>query len=204
MRAFSGIAIALLTAACADKLEADPAGNVDEAEAGFVQNGKFASKPLADGVTETKVDAYDSESWQRFDLDTGLPANDERTWDLEFSRYFIHTNSGVSGDGGVEVLAIDASFASVTDAPNDGYAVDREDSDGDTNSEPDNPFNSPEHSWFDYDVNKHTVSAHPDRVYVVRSSEGATFKLEILAYYDKAGTPSQLRFRWQSLAAAGD
>lgn len=188
--------------ACADKLESGPTHSSVEEEVGFEPSGKFASKQLDGGVSETKVDAFDSESWQRFDLDTGLVATDEHVWDLEFSRYFIHLNGGVSGDAGVEAVALDEAFEAVTSAPGEGYTSDREDDDRDTNTEPDNPFNSPEHSWFDYNVAKHTLSPHPG-TFVVRSSEGAYFKLAIDAYYDKAGTPSQLRFRWSELEAPG-
>jgi hypothetical protein len=199
MRALT-LPLLILLSGCADKLESGPAHAAVEEEAGFEASGKFASRALADGATETKVDAFDSERWQRFDLDTGLAATDEHVWDLELSRYFIHLNGGVSGDAGVEAVALDEAFDAVTSAPTEGYSTDREDSDGDTNTEPDNPFNSPEHSWFDYDVGKHTLSPHLG-TFVVRSSEGAYFKLAIEAYYDKAGTPSQLRFRWSELAA---
>jgi hypothetical protein len=200
MRAWLLPLFTLLPLGCADKLESSPSQASVEEEAGFEPSGKFASKALEAGVTETKVDAFDSESWQRFDLDTGLVATDEHVWDLEFSRYFIHLNGGVSGDAGVEAVALDEGFEAVTGAPSEGYTTDSPDDDGDTNTEPDNPFNSPEHSWFDYDASKHTLRPHPG-TFVVRSSEGAYFKLAIEAYYDKAGTPSQLRFRWSELPA---
>lgn len=203
MRAWINIMIAVLCTACAAKLDAKP-NSADEAEVetGFVQDGKFASRQLDDGVTDTKVEAFDSESWQRFDLDSGGPATDEHVWDLEFSRYLIHTNGGVSGDGGVQLAVLERAFAEVDHAPGDGFTEDRPDSDGDdgdTNTEPDNLFNSPAHSWFDYDLKSHTLTPHPDTTYVLRSSEGAYFKLAIVAYYDKAGTPGQLRFHWKQV-----
>jgi len=205
MRAWICIVIGMLDAACADTLEAKP-NSADQAqdETGFTHSGKFASRELDDDVTDTKVEAFDSESWQRFDLDTAQSATDEHTWDLEFSRYLIHTNGGVSGAAGVQLAVLDRAFDAVDSAPSDGYSEDQKDSEGeegDTNTEPDNLFNSPEHSWFDYDLKSHTVSPHPNTTYVLRSSEGAYFKLAIVAYYDKAGTPGQMRFHWKALNA---
>jgi hypothetical protein len=39
------------------------------------------------------------------------------------------------------------------------------------------------------------------QVYVVRTAEGNAFKLEILAYYDDAGTSGMLTIRWAPLPA---
>ena len=204
MRAQICIIIGLPGTGCADKLEAKHNSEKPDDETGFVQDGKFASRELDDDVTDTKVEAFDGESWQRFDLDSGKPNADDDHWDLEFSRYFVRTNGGVSGKAGVELAVVERAFDEVDGAPTDGFTEDRKDSEGeegDTNTEPDNLFNSPERSWFDYDFMTHTLSPHPKLTYVVHSSEGAYFKLAVVAYYDKAGTPGQMRIHWKEIEA---
>ena len=189
-----------LSAACASTLkpkEVDPEDT--EQEPGFVKDGKFKSRMDDSGVTETIADAFSETEWPRFDLDSAAPDDDDGKWDLEFNRYFVRMNGGVSGSAGVEAAALmGEAFESVSAAPSDGFSSDREDSAEDSNSSADNVFNSPQESWFDYDLNSHQLSPH-DVTYVVRSSEARFFKLRFEQYYDKNGTPAQMRFRWAEI-----
>jgi hypothetical protein len=58
-------------------------------------------------------------------------------------------------------------------------------------------------NWFDYNPVDHTLTPVADRVYVVRTPEGNHCKVELLSYYDGAGTPGIVSFRWATLATAG-
>ena len=44
------------------------------------------------------------------------------------------------------------------------------------------------------------LSARPDLVYVVHTPEDSYFKVQILDYYDDAGTAGYLSLRWAPLA----
>lgn len=185
-------------AGCASKLK--PKGDVDAGvDEDLTHSGKFGSKSLGEGATETVVDASSDSEWQHFDLDRGEAVGEDEGWDLAFNRYFIDTNGGVDGSGGVELAALEGQkFADVTQAPSDGFAMDQPDGDGDTNTMPDNAFDNGPQAWFDYDEMFHSLTPH-DTTYVVHSTEDAYFKMRIVNYYDKAGNPAQLRFDWAKI-----
>jgi hypothetical protein len=170
----------------------------------------FSSESLDDGVTSTLIDASNDQIWRYFDLDTSAGVTeDDASWDLKFCRFKVLSNGGVTGEGGVEVAAIEnADFDAFDRAPGAGFGGDRADSvteqdsaEGDTNTDPDNAFYSKDQNWYDYNLNNHTLSPHP-WVYFVKTTEGAYFKLAFAGYYDKAGTPGWLQFKWAAIAAA--
>lgn len=183
---------------CASTLEA--AAAPAEMEEGFEPSGdSFLSKTHDKGVTETIVDSTSDTAWHRFDLDTGMREADEAKWDLEFNRFKVRSNGGVSGGAGVEVALLkDEAFEEVSAAPSDGYEADPEDGPDDENTDPDNKFNGPVDAWYDYNLKTHTLSPRKG-TYVVRSSEERYFKLGFDSYYDKAGSPAHVRFRWAEL-----
>ena len=182
-------------AGCASTLEAKAAP--EEMEEGFEPSGdNFLNKTHDKGVTETIVDSTSDAEWQRFDLDTGKAEEDDAKWDLEFNRFKVRSNGGVSGKAGVEVALLkDEKFEDLSAAPSDGYDEDPEDGPNDENTDTDNKFNGPDDAWYDYDVKTHTLSPRKG-TYVVHSSEGAYFKLRFDKYYDKAGSPAHVRFTW--------
>jgi hypothetical protein len=77
--------------------------------------------------------------------------------------------------------------------PGDGWATDAADGD-DENEDPDLVLGG----WYDYDFMTHVLTP---RAQVVRTAQGNAFKLEILAYYDDAGTSGMLTIRWAPLIA---
>ena len=187
-----------VSAGCASTLEAKGAPDDEMAEEGFEPSGSFLNKH-EQGVTETIVDSTSDTEWQRFDLDTGTAEDDEAKWDLEFNRFKVRSNGGVSGKAGVEVALLkDKTFEEVSAAPSDGFAADPEDGPDDENTDTDNKFNGPVDAWYDYDVKTHTLAPRKG-TYVVRSSEAHLFKLRFDKYYDKAGSPAHVRFRWAEL-----
>jgi hypothetical protein len=84
----------------------------------------------------------------------------------------------------------------VTAAPSEGYVEDQPDSDDD-----DTVVNSAFETgdgWYDYDPATNRLSPRPN-VYVARTPSGAHYKVEILDYYDTAGTSGHPTFAWAEL-----
>ncbi len=165
---------------------------------------RVSHEELGGGVWKTKVDASSKEGWTYFDLDDRAElgvdeAFSTQAWDLAFQRFKIITNSGVSGPGAVGVVALkNASFDAVSAAPQQEYLADRPDG-SDGNGDVDSVFLEGD-GWYAYDLIKHKLA--PNRVvYVVQSGAGRYFKLEMLGYYDDAGTAGVLTFRWAEVPA---
>ncbi len=202
----------LLLQACASKLRVNGEDREDQAEALDPseeevdsdlpkESGKFTNSARRDGSIVTTADASLDTEWQKFDFDTGEATDDDDAWDIEFSRFRIRTNGGVSGPGGVYVAqCVGEAYADVTRAPSKGFAADRDDSAEDTDTLADNAFNSGAEDWYDYKVMTHELS--PKKItYVVASSEERFYKLAIESYYDRAGTPGLVKFRWEEIDA---
>ncbi|MCP3103616.1 HmuY family protein [Myxococcus sp. K15C18031901] len=155
----------------------------------------------ADGSITTVVDASGRDAWIGFDLDTGtqVAADTDAVWDLSFQRFGIRSRGGVNGTGGVEVALVKGqTFAQITQAPATGYAVDAADGD-DEGTDPDTVFQAGE-GWYVYDLATHKLSAR-DQVYIVRTDSKAYFKVQLLSYYDDAGTPAILKLQWAKVTA---
>ena len=175
--------ITLAAVACSDDLAPTP-GDVD---AGPPPSGTHVTTvDNADGSHTTVVDATAMDAWIGLDLETG---KESEAWDLGFQRFQVRLNGGTSGDGGVELAALpDADFAAVTKAPTTGWITDTaevlafEANDG----------------WYAYDPATHVLTPRAI-VYVVRSAEGAYFKLAIEDYYDDAGTPAFMKLHWAAI-----
>lgn len=146
----------------------------------------------SDQVVTTIVNATSETDWLGLDLDAKahVDAAVDAEWDLAFQRFHIRTRGGANGTGGVEVAVLpSAEFDALTEAPADGYIVDAADDK--------TAFESGD-GWYSYDILWHKLSARPG-VYVVRSDAGRFFKLQLLSYYDDAGTPAMVTFRWKEL-----
>ncbi|HEY0715550.1 MAG TPA: HmuY family protein [Polyangia bacterium] len=193
------LALVFVAAACADDLTIPPA---PKAADGGVTAPPLVMSRREGAVTETVVDASGDAQWVYLDLDRGAAVTPsdpgfERTWDLGFQRFKIKSNGGVSGGAGVEVaLLTDATLTSITNAPATGWALDAPDG-PDTNADPDYVFNQGA-TWFAYDPATHLLVARPN-VYVVQTGDGNAYALQILRYYDGAGTAGHLTFRWKPL-----
>src|SRR5690606_38784174 len=102
---------------------------------------------------------------------------------------------------GVQVAMTDAgSFDDLGIAPESGWTVDVADGEDD-DTEPDNVFNNGTDDWYAYDVETHTLTAR-DRLYAVASTDGRFYALQLLGYYDGAGSPGFVRFRWREIEPA--
>lgn len=152
-----------------------------------------------DGSRTALIDATSKTATVYFDLDEGREmkvdeAFETNGWDLSFQRYVITMNGGggnPEGHVGVAVLQ-DVSWDSLTHAPAEGYLQDA--------SEP--VFSGVAGGWYTYDIGQHKLVTRDELLYVVRSSSGHTFKLQMLSYYDSAGTPAHLSLRYQPLPSA--
>lgn len=187
MRIF--LVLALATTACADSIAPDrpDAGALDSDATG--PTGPYRTSPNADGSFTTILDATSMTAWVHVDLDSDALVDAAAPWDLRFQRFQISTNGGTSGDGGVEVARLDGVvFADVTSAPTSGWIADDAE---------DYAFEQGD-GWYAYDGTTHLLTPRPI-VWVVRSTSGSAFKLELLRYYDDAGTAGWFTFQWAPL-----
>lgn len=203
---------ALLLAACAPDLAGSLA---DGSESGALPEGSGASsegggedegsgpqvqhQDEGGGVTRSTVDATSEEQWVYLDLESGqqldvADGTQSAAWDLGFRRTTIAIDGGISGPGGMEAVALEGvAFADVTEVPAEGWVTDAADGDDD-DMEPDLALAG----WYAYDFMTHVLTPLP-LVYVVRTVEGNAYKLEVLDYYDEAGTSAVYTIRWAPL-----
>jgi hypothetical protein len=188
-----------LLGACASDLKPSSSGFTPKD--GGIDMGAVWSTPVGD-ATDTFVDASWDTQWIYFDFETGMkviPANPmtDKTWDLGFQRFKIKSNGGVSGGAGIEVALLPSTtLEMVTQAPATGWALDQVDG-PDGNPDPDVVFNQGA-TWFDYDVDAHILSARK-QVYAVMTGAGNYYGVQMLRYYDDAGTAGYMTFRWKKL-----
>ena len=193
-----------------DALRED-AATLDASDDAFVPDPRVTHTELGDGVTETVVDASDTEAWLALDLDAAgvvldveLEAN--TAWDLALRRFTFRTNGGAGGPGSVRVAYEDGvDLDDVTRAPSVGWDQDEPgeidpDIPPDVSGEeppPETVISHGEDPWYDYDAATHELTPKP-RVYFVESSETAYFALQIVDYYDaSSGDAGYPVFRWK-------
>jgi hypothetical protein len=192
---FSSISIlAVLATGCFQSIASDdPDGG---AQLDAAPTGPYSTTRGPDGTYTTVVDATSTTEWIHGDFETGTASTPTGPWDLRFQRFHISTNGGVSGPGGVEVVPVRDTFSRVTSPPSSGWLSDAADGD-DANMDPDYAFEQGE-GWYDYDPGTHVLAPKP-LVWVVRTNGGSTIKLEIVSYYDAAGTAGWFTLHWSPL-----
>ena len=192
----------LLTAlaGCADKIsheQPDAAPPGDDAPTGDAPpvTGHVRTTRGADATYTSIVDASSPTAWIHADFETGREVEATAAWDLRFQRFHISANGGVTGPGGVEVAPVTGvAFAAVT-LPTTGFITDAADRDGD--GTPDYVMDQGD-TWYSYDPATHLLTPQPI-VWVVKTAGGSTLKLEILEYYDDAGTSGWFTLHWAPL-----
>ena len=163
---------------------------------------RVTNEDLGGGVTKTTVDSSDKAAWVYLDLDATpvkeLPVSealDTQSWDLQLQRFKIYSNSGAHGAGGVGVAVLPgADFDALTAPPEESTFQSDVD---DPSSENDSAFLAGD-GWYAYDLLEHKLKAR-DTVYVVRTTEGAYFKLQLLGYYSSSGDAGHVSFKWAKL-----
>lgn len=146
---------------------------VDPEEPGRPGEPEEPEEPEPGSYEEVTIDATDGEGWAYFDLDTGKETDADGGWDIAFQHWTIATN----GPGGVAVAVVDGhSFAEITQPPAQEYLVDEIGA-----GREDLAFHG-ESPWYVYDRESHEVAPREERIYVLQSTEGAFFVIEILKY----------------------
>ena len=195
-------ALAVAALGCAPSLNIKEDGGRHDAtpprsDGGFPRSSGAFTHEVEGGVVTTIADATDESAWQHLDLDSGLSTTEG--WDLAFSRFRVRINGGVSGGGGVLVAELEGqAFDALTRAPEEGWSAAVPDGESDDDTEPDNAFNDGASDWYAYDEATHTLTAR-DVTYVIASTEARFYKLRFEAYYDAAGSPAVVRFRWAEI-----
>lgn len=170
---------------------------------------------LGNGIFETALDATSHSQWVYFDFeaqnqisvaDAAIDAN----WDVAFQRFMIKANSGVSGNAGVTVVALNAdNFSARVQAPTPftPELSDLADPGDGSACRPTTPgvlfalLNSavsPSACWFSYAAG---VLTSRDIAYVLKTATPRYFKLKILSYYGPTGTSGKFRFQWGEVSA---
>jgi len=201
--------------ACGD--EVAPDGSSNEGSEPNDGSGRIETVQRDDSTFATQVDAQDREAWVYFDLDEPAEVavtdpGDSMTWDLAFRRSNIKVNGGYSGPADVAVAALpETEFEAVERTPVASFEADAPTS-GEV--DPDRPSfidddgtdfvfgranAASTNGWFDYDPINHVLSP-ADVTFVVRSTEGAYFKLGFLDYYSQAGSSGFPTFAWAEIA----
>jgi hypothetical protein len=168
-----------LLAACAADIAPDPEGPGQLA----LGDGEEA---LDDGSIRVTIDATSETDWVGYAfgegvLGTAVPG------DLDVQRYRLRLGDGVAAQ------VVDASWDDLTQAPASGYATDTEPLEDDESY----VFND----WYTYDYATHSLAPN-DVVFVVDDGMGLQVKVQVESYYDPAGTPGFLTFRWAELETA--
>ena len=185
--------LGLVLAACAPDLRED-----------YPFDGQGSTGPLVevtreeDGSALALIDATSKSTQVYFDIDEGRElktdeALDTNAWDLSFQRFTVTMNGGGGNPAGSVRVAVlqNRPWDSLTVAPAGDYLQDTSET----------VFNGIHGGWYAYDLSKHRLQPREELLYVVRSSQGQYFKLEMLSYYDAAGTPARPSFRYQRVTA---
>jgi HmuY protein len=192
MRPFASVLL-FVVVACAPDLRSEYPFD------GAATTGKLLTVAMeSENVRRALVDASNKAAFVFVDLDgdTELKTDEALSgngWELSFQRFKISMNGGAQNTNGKVSVALltDTDFDALQQAPASGYQQDGADT----------VFNAVSGGWYAYDLGKHRLEAQPKRVYVVASSEGRYFKVQWLSYYDDAGSPAQISFRYAPLAA---
>lgn len=112
-------------------------------------------------------------------------------WDISFERPVIRLNGGTSGPGNAAATYVDdEDYNTVTEAPESGYVKDGDGPSDDSGLglEDGNALTD----WFNYDG---TVIPK-DRIYIIRTATGKYAKIQLLDYYNDAGTGGYYKFKY--------
>jgi hypothetical protein len=163
--------------------------------------GELPTEPLFSftrdegGVVTALVDATSKTLPTYIDLDEPKElkfdeAEQTGAWELSFMRDKIRTNGGGTNPmGRVEVAVLPkVDFDTLTKAPATGYLQDGAEG----------LFNTVDGGWYFYDIAVHRLNT-VDHVYVVKTGQGAYFKVRMGSYYDENGTSARISLRFATI-----
>lgn len=179
----AGCAPDLRTTDCFDgicgELPTEPLFSFTRAEGGLVT-------ALVDATSKTLPTYIDLDEPKELKFDEAETTN---AWELSFMRDKIRTNGGGTNPmGKVEVAVLRTDFDALTKAPASGYQQDGAEG----------VFNTVEGGWYYYDIGVHRLTTL-DHVYVVKTGQGAYFKVRLGSYYDENGTSARISLRFARL-----
>ena len=189
----------LLAGGCGDLSEELPKNQTP-----LGQHGRITNTQESGGAIATQVNATDAMAWVYFQFATGTEVTPQAPqnstdWDLAVQRFQIKINGGMSGSAGAEATVVEGvTFDGMTQAPQASYITDQPDS-ADDDPDPDYAF-AKLGPWYTYNVMTHLLTPK-DQVYVLRSATGTYYKMQMTAYYDKAGSSGYPTFRWKAVTA---
>lgn len=170
---------------------------------------------VTDNSKEATVDASTS-GWKYFSFEKGTevtvtdPEND-LTWDIAFQRYYIKTNSGVSGNGNGGVFKTDSKeLSALKQAPTTGYTADDKKETVQLGYPPVNTelsYNSiisggmkSVNGYVAYDPALAAQGKSPYTVnkwvYVVKTAKGEYVKLQVVDYLDAKNKGGHPKFKY--------
>lgn len=171
---------------------------------------------VTDNSKEATVDASASGTWKYFSFEKGKevtvtdPKND-LTWDIAFQRYYIKTNSGVSGNGNGGVFKTDSKeLSALKQAPTTGYTADDKKETVQLGYPPVNTelsYNSiisggmkSVNGYVAYDPALAAQGKSPYTVnkwvYVVKTAKGEYVKLQVVDYLDAKNKGGHPKFKY--------
>jgi hypothetical protein len=195
--------VAALSAACGSSIEPKSETSQQDDAASESDAG---TEPLDEALHEIEVDASSMTDFRYVDLESARVVNVKTpatspSWDLGLRRFAIALNGGVSGSGGVEVSVVkDQPFAQVEDVPAT-FVTDVADG-SDDDEDPDYVMSTGDTGWYDYNPSDHTLAPRA-HVYIVKTVEQNVFKLEVLGYYNAAGSAGHMTLRFQLIERGG-
>ena len=192
----AALALALLPCACLDGQECGLYDECSEPESAAETEGQDPGEvETCEGPERlTLTDSTDAGSWVYFDLDSCAEVGPGEGWELGFQRFQIILNGGVSGEGSVDGTYVDGVDLSELSATPDEPSWRTDEPDADADGEDELLFID----WYDYEIATHVLTAKT-RVYLVRSTKGQTFALQLDDYYSSAGSSGHVRWRWKPL-----
>lgn len=165
------------------------------------------------GSYTTTVNASSACAWIYLSLKSnGVAVDSSAQWDIAFKRYNVATNSGTSGSGsGGACDSGSTNFAATYNGSECTAVVDVKLSSAgggpvSASSESINPVLAapldlspmpPGYgAWYTY---SNTILTAKTNVYIVTGSDGSKYALQMLDYYNAAGTSGYPKFQWKKL-----
>ncbi len=159
-----------------------------EVEGGDFLESNVFTLDAEDGSRTTQIQATSKDGWVYFDFETETEVSaEDPTWDVGFQRFKFKLN-----DAAAVATLKDTPYDALTEAPADGFEQDTPKS-----PEPDYAFLRND-GWYYYNLSSHTLTTRAF-TYVLRSTEGAFFKVAFVNYYDSTGSSGFPAFKWQKL-----
>ena len=142
----------------------------------------LAEEPIGLESLTFTIDATNRETWAYFSFASGdtvkvEDAENSEAWDIGFQRTQVKLNGGISGPGmGSVVMLTETTFEAVTEAPEDGYLADTEDTLA--------IVPQSEKGWYIYTgPPAHWILPLEDRVFVIKAADGTFAKIRFIGYY---------------------